>query len=109
MPALRVHKFTASPALQAMLVAAYAADPLDQLICPVAGGRYSTLFQLIPAALAVLRVAAGIEPEPAELLRWYRTTHIEHMGHLTPERLVALGRAEEVIGFLEAIRDAPFD
>ena len=109
MPALRAHKSVASSALQSMLMAAYAADPLDQLICPVAEGRYSTMFHLIPAALAVLRVAAEIEPEPAEVLRWYRATCIEHLGHLTPEKLVALGRAEEVIGFLEIIRDHPFD
>jgi hypothetical protein len=109
MSALRAHKPIASSALQAMLVAAYGADPLDQLICPVGEGRYSTMFQLIPVALAVLRVAAEIEPEPVEVMRWYRTTCIEHLGHLTPERLVALGRAEEVIGFLEVIRDNPFD
>lgn len=109
MPALRSHKSVASSALQAMLVAAYAVDPLDLLICPVAKDRYSTMFHLIPAALAVLRMAAEIEPEPAEVLRWYRTTCIEHLGHLTPEKLVALGRAEQVIGFLEVIRDHPFD
>ncbi|MEO7050039.1 MAG: hypothetical protein ABI128_00085 [Rhodanobacter sp.] len=108
MPALRAHKPIASPSLHAMLAAAYRADPVEELICPVAGNNDSTLFGLIPAALAVLRVAAQIEPEPAEAMRWYRTIRIEHLGNLTAKKLVAAGRAEEVIHFLRAILDDPF-
>ncbi len=107
MPALRVHKPDVHLSLSAMLVDAYRADPLDELICAVSDTNYSTLFHLIPAALAVLRVAAEIEPEPAEVLHWYRNTGIAHLGQLSPEKLVALGCAEELVSFLRAIRDDP--
>jgi hypothetical protein len=105
MPALHAHKSDAHPSLRAMLADAYRADPLDELICAVSDTNYSTRFHLIPAAMAVLRVAAEIEPEPAEVLYWYRSTGIEQFGQLTPEKLVAMGRAEEVVSFLRAIRD----
>ncbi|AIF48182.1 hypothetical protein [Dyella japonica] len=95
----------AKSSLQSQLLAAYAADPLDKLISPVGEHSYSTLFSLIPVSLAVLRVAAEIEPEPAAVMEWYQTTPIEELGHLTAEQLVALGRAEVVIGFLLTIRD----
>ena len=107
MPALHANKPDVRPSLRAMLVDAYRADPRDELICAVSDTNYSTLFHLIPAALAVLRVAAEIEPEPAEVLYWYRSTRIEQLGQLTPEKLVALGRAEELVSFLRAIRDDP--
>ncbi len=68
----------------------------------------SKLFKQIPNALAVLRAAAEIEPEPAEVMRWYRTIPILTLSHCTAQELVALGRAEEVITFLRAVRDDPF-
>ncbi|MEO9229747.1 MAG: hypothetical protein ABI216_12500, partial [Devosia sp.] len=60
-----------------------------------------------PNKLAVLRAAAKIEPEPAEVMHWYRTIPIVHLSRLTAEELVAGGRADEVLGFLRAIRDDP--
>ncbi|MHA6205636.1 hypothetical protein ACXU4B_14525 [Dyella soli] len=95
----------AKSSLRSLVVAAYTADPSDQLISPVGEHSYSTLFTLIPVALAVLRVAAEIEPRPAAVMEWYRATPIAELGQLTAEQLVALGRAEVVIAFLRSIRD----
>lgn len=95
--------------LRSMLAAAYLADPADQLIAPISEDRYSTLFSLIPVALAVLRVAVEVEPDPAEVMYWYRNTRIGELGHLTAAELVALGRAEAVIDFLRAARDGQRD
>lgn len=105
MPALHDHTFDAHPSSRARLADADRADPMDELICVGSDTNYSTLLHLIPATLAVLRVAAEIEPEPAKVLDWYRSTGIEQLGQLTPERLVALGRTEEVVSFLRTIRD----
>lgn len=99
----------AKPTLQAMLVAAYHVDPSDQLIAPVNEESYSTVFSLIPAALAVLRVAAEIEPDPVNVMRWYRQTRIAELGYLTAAELVSLGRTEAVIDFLSSIRDGQRD
>lgn len=107
MALLHARKSAARPPLRAMLVAACHVDPVHRLICAVAGDSYSTRFNLIPAAQAVLSMAAEIEPEPAEVLRWYRTTRIEHMGQQTAAQLVASGRAGDLITFLQAIRDEP--
>ena len=90
-------------ALGVLLLEAYMADPRDQLISPVGNHAYSTLFSLIPSALAVLRVAAGLEADPAEVLNWYRKVPITELGNLTAERLVSMGRAETVIEFLRSI------
>jgi hypothetical protein len=95
----------AKPSLRSLVLAAYTADPLDPLISPVDERSYSTLFGLIPVALAVLRVAAEIEPNPAVVMDWYRWTPIRELGNLSAEQLVALGRAEMVIAFLRSIRD----
>lgn len=99
----------ARPSLRAMLVAAYHVDPFDQLIAPVSAESYSTVFSLIPAALAVLRVAAEIEPDPADVMRWYRQTRIAELGYLTAAELVSLGRTETVIDFLSSVRDGQRD
>lgn len=93
------------PSLWTLTLAACAADPLDPLISPVGEYSYSTLFGLIPVALAVLRVAAEVEPCPKAVVRWYRHTPIRELGNLSAEQLVALGRAEMVIAFLRSIRD----
>jgi hypothetical protein len=98
------HTSSVNPAkLRSLLHAAYHANAADPLISPMGNGSYSTLFGLIPTALAVLRVAAEIEPDPAEVMEWYRSTPIRELGGLSAEQLVALGRVEAVIGFLRAI------
>ena len=93
----------APPSLRSLVAAAYLADPADRLIAPIGDQAYSTLFQLIPAALAVLRTAATIEPNPINVLEWYRSDPVAELGHLTAEQLVSLGRAEVVIAFLCSI------
>lgn len=77
---------------------------------PCAGqcSRESAL-DLAPAALAVLRVAAEIEPEQGTRLEWYRHTPIAEFGELTAEKLVAMDRAGSVIAFLRSIRDGKRD
>lgn len=97
------------PSLQAMLVQAYHVAPSDRLIAPIGDESYSTVFSLIPAALAVLRVAAEIEPDPAHVIRWYSQTLIAELGYLTAAQLVSIGRAAAVIDFLDAVRDGRRD
>ena len=63
------------------------------------------MVRIIPAALAVLRVAAQIEAEPEWVMDWYRRTRIAELGQFTAEQLVAMGRAPVVIAFLQSIRD----
>lgn len=104
MTAIYARKSSAAGSLRSLLSAAYAADPQDCLIAPVGEHGYSTIFSLIPAALAVLRVAAEIEPAPVEVLDWYRRARIAELGNLTAEQLVSLGRAEAVIVFLRSIQ-----
>jgi hypothetical protein len=105
MHARRAIRPTTDTSLRKLLCAAYLADPRDELISPIGERDYSTLFGRIPAALAVLRVAAQIEADPIVVMRWYRHTHIAELGCLTAEQLVALGRAEVVIAFLRSVRD----
>ncbi len=93
------------PSLWSLTLAACSADPSDPLISAVSEQSYSTLFGLVPVALAVLRVAAEVEPCPEAVMQWYRHTPIWELGNLPAERLVALGRAEMVIAFLRSIRD----
>lgn len=89
--------------LRSLVAAAYLADPADRLIAPIGDHAYSTLFQLIPTALAVLRTAATIELSPINVLEWYRSDPVAELGYLTAEQLVSLGRAEIVIAFLRSI------
>jgi hypothetical protein len=91
--------------LRTLVRKAYATGPADPLISPVGEQAYSTLFDVIPATLAVLRVAAEIEPDPVAMMAWYRRTPIRELGNLPAEALVALGRTEIVITFLRSIRD----
>jgi hypothetical protein len=93
------------PSLWSLTLAACAADPSNLPISPVGEHSYSTLSGQIPVALAVLRVAAEVEPCPKAVMQWYRHTPIRELGNLSAERLVALGRAEMVIAFLRSIRD----
>ncbi|ULU23764.1 hypothetical protein [Dyella terrae] len=92
-------------ALLSLLLSVYVTDPRDRLICPVTEGRYSTVLGLIPTSLAVLRVAAEIEADPAELVEWYLYVTISELGHLTAKQLVSMGRAEDIILFLRSVRD----
>jgi hypothetical protein len=98
-----------SAPIESLMAAAYAADPRDRLIAPVGDGAYSTLFGLIPEALAVLRVAAEIESDPDELLNWYSRSLISELGHLSAKQLVSLGRAVDVINFLRNAQDGVRD
>ena len=95
----------AASSLRSMLAVAYQVDPGDHLIAPFGESSYCTLFNLIPAALAVLRIAAEIEPDPGEVLNWYRYTRIGELGHLTAAQLVSMGRAAMVVEFLRSVRD----
>jgi hypothetical protein len=54
--------------------------------------------------MLVLRIAQEIEPNPNELLSWYRRTKINELESLTAEQLVHDGTAAEVIGFFHSIR-----
>ncbi|WP_238530867.1 hypothetical protein [Rhodanobacter spathiphylli] len=109
MHASRAIRSSNNISLRKLLCAAYLADPRDQLISPIGERDYSTLFGRIPVALAVLRMAAQIEPDPAAVMQWYRHTRITELGYLTAEQLVALGRAEAVITFLRSVRDGRRD
>jgi hypothetical protein len=91
--------------LPSLVYAAFHADPHDRLIAPVGQHRYATLFGIIPDALAVLRAAASIESDPNQVMAWYTGTRIMELGDLTAEKLVAIGRAEEVVSFLLSIGD----
>lgn len=99
----------ANISLRNLLHAAYRADPRDRLISPIGEHDYSTLFGRIPTALAVLRVAAEIEADPAVVMHWYRHVRIAELGYLTAAQLVALDRAEAVIAFLRSARDGERD
>ena len=90
--------------LRELLLQAYSDNPLDEPISPLGDHGYSTLSRIIPSALAVLRVAAGMEPDPLQVLDWYRHTRIAELGFLSAEQLVAMGRAPVVIDFLQSIR-----
>jgi len=99
----------AAPSLRSLVDAAYLADPADRLIAPVGDSNYSTIFNLIPTTLAVLREAAGIEPDPRAMKHWYRHVPIAELGYLTAEQLVALGRTAAVISFLRSVRSGARD
>ena len=90
--------------MKSLLAAAYSVDPRDRLISPVGCDSYSTVLCLIPASLAVLRVAAELEPDAAEVMAWYGHDLISELGQLTAAQLVSFGRAETVIVFLRSIQ-----
>ena len=56
-----------------------------------------------PAMLAILQLAARIEPDSTKVLEWYRSTPIKTLDGQSAEQLVAMDRAAEVIGFLTTI------
>lgn len=106
---MRSNASLSSRPLRAMVSSACRANPLDPLISPVSEHSYSTLFGLIPVTLAVLRSAVEVEPSPMAVMQWYRSTPIMELGGLCAEELVAMGRAEVVIGFLHSLRDGERD
>lgn len=59
--------------------------------------------------LDVLKAAVQIEPDPVEAGLWCRRTRIAEFGDITAAELVSLGRADEVISFLHAVRDGARD
>lgn len=78
-------------------------------ISPFDEDGYSAFFEPDRATLTVLCVAVQVEPNPVEAGVWYRRTRIAELDGLTAAQLVSLGRAEEVIGFLVAVRDGVRD
>jgi hypothetical protein len=92
--------------IRSLVSTAFAADPRDRVIGPVGEHRYSTLFGIIPDVLAVLRSAAEIERDATRLYAWYMEARIAELGDLTAQQLIAMGRADEVIGFLARVREA---
>jgi|GEM_PF-2369913 len=55
------------------------------------------------AMLAILQLAARIEPDSTAVLEWYRSTPIKTLDGQSAEQLVAGNRAAEVIDFLTTI------
>lgn len=70
---------------------------------------HSTCFEPDRAMLTVLCMAVQVEPDPVEAAFWYHHTRIAELDALTAAQLVSLGRAEEVLGFLVAVRDGARD
>jgi hypothetical protein len=92
--------------LQSLANSAVRSDLQDFIICPVGDRQFATLFGLIPDTLAVMRTAARIEPDATQLLDWYLTEKISDLGGLTADVLVNLGRAAQVIDFLNSVSRA---
>lgn len=55
---------------------------------------------LMSAALAVLQMAAALEPDPVVAMTWYRSVPIAVLDGLTAATLVRQGRAPAVLAFL---------
>jgi hypothetical protein len=55
---------------------------------------------LMSAALAVLQMAAALEPDPVEAMTWYRSVPIAVLDGLTAAALVRQGRAHALLAFL---------
>jgi len=56
----------------------------------------------VSAALAILRLAAALEPDAVEAMIWYRSVPIAVLDGLTAAELVARGRTTAVLTFLRA-------
>ena len=54
------------------------------------------------AALAVLRLAAALEPDPVEAMAWYRNVPLAVLDGLTAAELVKEGRVHAVLTFQRA-------
>jgi hypothetical protein len=53
--------------------------------------------------LAVCRAARRVESDPREAAGWYLHTRIAELDDLTAAQLVACGRTDDVMRFLEAV------
>jgi len=82
------------------------AELKDSVICDICEHQFSTIFGVIPDALAVLRAAATFEPDQARLLEWFVSERIASLGELSAASLVSIGRATEVLSFLEKVESA---
>ncbi|MGC1550040.1 MAG: hypothetical protein WA777_16075 [Rhodanobacter sp.] len=98
-----------SASLKSLLVAAYSVDRSDRLLSQVGNNAFSTLLSVIPVDLAVLRVAAELEPDAEKLMIWYEKVCIAELGQQTASKLVSCGRAEAVIMFLRSIQSGQRD
>lgn len=78
--------------------------PAAERLLPAAPDRRDTepADGTIPAALAVLRMAAALEPDPIAAMAWYRSVPIAVLDGLTAAELVRQGRAHAVLSFLRA-------
>jgi exonuclease I len=56
----------------------------------------------VRAALAVLRMAAALEPDPIQAMAWYHGVPIAVLDGLTAAQLVRRGRVHAVLAFLRA-------
>ncbi len=73
----------------------------------IAAGRFATRrpgYNHSDFEYIVLHIARAIEPDTEKLMAWYRGTPIMSIDALTAEKLVHLGRGNEVIAFLDCIR-----
>lgn len=82
-----------------------ATEPGGWLASPFDEDGYSAFFGVVPTMPVVLRMAMEVEADPVEAASWYRDTRIAELGDLTAAQLVSLGRTDEVIMFLCAVRD----
>ena len=53
---------------------------------------------------SVLHLALQIEPDPQRVREWLLETRIRELGNQTAAELIACGRAEEVIRFLQSVQ-----
>lgn len=83
-----------STSLVRLAAKAQPATPHQRAISPVDDAR--------TAALAVLRMAAALEPDPVEAMVWYRSVPLAVLDGLTAAELVKEGRVHAVLAFLRA-------
>lgn len=62
--------------------------------------------RLVTARLAVLEAAARIDPDPAQVVHWYRFTPIRELGELTAEAFIGSDRASDDLAFLHRAGNA---
>jgi hypothetical protein len=91
--------------LQSLVSQALHCDPVDRLIRRIEARGYTTRLSHVSSDLAVLRIAAEIEPCADEILIWYTSVRIRELGDLSAQTLVAMGRTRAVVEFLISIRD----
>jgi hypothetical protein len=87
------------------VAAARTADSIGGRDSSFDGSGANPCFDVTPATSVVLRMAMDVEADPVEVAAWYRDTRIAELGDLTAAQLVSLGRANDVIMFLCAVRE----